>query len=215
MKGAGDLDGGVLVDDAELCGVERNASGAVGNCGLSVKTTGVDGMNAGAGFGVDGMWRRRWARCIDDGLFDFGVFSAGSACLRFCTVGNASTMRGNCLSAGSDGKVGTGGKKTSCGVKLSGAGCWNWGTCAGAAEATSTGEGPSCFGGNMAAASGGVGNGGDASEDKPEGNKTLCGADTEGAQGLNQRVCNAASKMTSKLCGSSGQWSGNLALSRE
>ena len=125
MKGAEGFDGGVLVGDAEICGVERNASGAVGNCGTKVGTAGVGKMDAGTGLGVDGTWRRRCARFVGAGLFDFGVFGAGAACLYFCTVGNASTMQGNCLSAGGNARIGDCGKKTLRGVELSGVGCWH------------------------------------------------------------------------------------------
>ena len=214
-KGAGDLDEGVLVGDAELCGMERNVSGAGGNCGNEVETAEVGRIGARAGPGVDGSWRRRWVRCVDAGLVDFGVFGAGIACLRFCTVGNVFTMRGNCLSARGDAIVGIRGKKTLRGVKRSGADCWTWGSCAGAAEVASMNKGPSCSGGNIAAASGGVWNDGDASEDEAEGGKTLHGVELSGAEEVNRRVCNAASKTSSNLYGSSGKWSGNLALSRE
>ena len=215
MKGAEDLDKEVLVGDAELCGMERNVSGAGGNCKNEVKTAEVGGIGARAGSGVDRSWCRRWVRCVDAGLVDFGVFGAGIACLHFCMVGNVSTMRGNCLSARGNAIVSNRTKKTSCGVKLSGADCWTWGSCAGVAEAASTDEGPSCFGRNIAAASSGVWKDGDASEDEAKGGKTLCGVELNGTEEVNRRVCNAASKTSSNLYGSSGKWSRNLALSRE
>ena len=190
-KGAGDLDGGVLVGEAELCGVEQNVSRACGNCETEVKTTGVGGMGARAGLGVDGLRRRRWARCVDARLVDFGVLGARTACLCSCTIGNAFTMWGNCLSAGENAIVSTRGKKTLRGVKLSGADCWTRRTCAGAgqaAEATSMDEGPFCFSRNIAAASGGVWNSGDASEDETEGGKMSRGVELKGAESLDQRA---------------------------
>ena len=190
-KGAGDLDEGVLVGDAELRGVEWNVSGACGNCETEVGITGVGRMGARAGLGVDGLRRRRWARCVDARLVDFGVLGARTACLCSCTIGNAFTTWGNCLSMRGNAIVGTRGKKTLRGVKLSGADCWTQRTCAGAgrvAEATSTDEGPSCFGRNIAAASGGAWNDGDASEDETEGGKMLRGIELKGAESLDQRA---------------------------
>ena len=190
-KGAEDLDGGVLVGDAELRGVERNVSEACRNCETEVRTTGVGGMGTRAVLGVDRLWRRRWARCVDARLVDFGVFNARTACVCFSMVGNAFTTWGNCLSARGNAIVGTRGKKTLHMVKLSSADCWTWRTCAGAgraAEATSMDEGPFCFSGNIAAAFGGVWNNGDASEDETEGGKMLRGIELKGAESLDQRA---------------------------
>jgi hypothetical protein len=58
-NGAGDLDGGVLVGDTELCCIERNASGAGRNCEIEVKSIGAGGIDTGAGFGVGRLWRKR------------------------------------------------------------------------------------------------------------------------------------------------------------
>jgi hypothetical protein len=74
--------------------------------------------------------------------------------------------------------VGNPGKKTLRGIELSGADCRTCGACAAMAGATLTYEGDSSVSRNAGAASGGVRNGGDASEDKAEVDKRLRRTDT-------------------------------------
>jgi hypothetical protein len=180
------------VGDAELCCMDRNASGAGRNRENGVGTTGTGGIDAGAGLGVDGSWRGRCTKCESAGHVNFDVFSAESACIGAGTIRNVSTTCGGCLLARGDASVCNRGETTSRGVELSGADCRSWRTWVGTTEATSMDEGHSCFGGNVGAASGGIRNDGDASEDKIEGGKTSRGADTRGAQDWSRRVYNAA-----------------------